>query len=519
MEDIIKESSKLDDFVINRLKIPSLLLMEEAASGVVDEIKTRFSIKTKICFFIGPGNNGGDALSVLRKLICQGYKKVTCIIVGRIKSEDAKRQYDFLKYFLEETLEFKKTQVKKHLESCELIVDGIFGSGLSKDIEGDYKAAIEIINQYKKLNNIVVLFIDVPSGLCSKTGRILGGAVSSSITVTLGTYKLGLLLYPGKEFCGELVLRKISFPEKAIKKFSLCKMLSRHSLRHSLKRPSSKHKGFFGHTLIIGGSLEMPGAALLSSLSALRAGCGSVTLAMPKDAYESIQIVPDIMRSPLPLESKSLAHSSKIDLFLESLKKFDSIVVGPGFGKENNIALFFETLMTYLLKESINVPVVLDADALYFLSKKPKKLSRNFLLTPHLGEASKLISRSVSSIQKDLLEAALELKKTFLCNIVLKSATSILALKESCELWINSLSSSALSKAGSGDVLSGILAGTLAQRELFDLEKAIVQGVLLHSYSGVIASSKSHEASLNASDIIDSIGEAYSSFDNIDSRT
>ena len=374
---------------------------------------------------------------------------------------------------------------------ASLIVDAIFGTGLDREVEGIHRRVIESINRSGK----PVLSIDIPSGINSDTGQILGAAVRADETVTFGYLKTGLLNYPGNTLKGDLSIVDIGLPEMPEIQPDI-NLSTVEIVREMLPmRPVDAHKGTFGHLLTVAGSKGMMGAATVAGLSAMKSGAGLCYLAVPDSMLSEPMALELICHSLPSTESGSMARSS-LERLRELVEKVDAVVLGPGVGTDHETV----ELVCELIKE-INCPCIVDADALNALAKKQEDLGRSperFVLTPHPKELARLMQVSVGDIQKDRIKSAQMASQKYGCTVLLKGAMTVVASPDQT-IFINPTGNPGMATAGCGDVLSGIIGGLLAQR--VDPFQAAVAGAYLHGRAGDILAEELGEAGILAGDI------------------
>ena len=434
-------------------------LMEKAGLAAAEVVRDKLltSEKNKVLVLAGPGNNGGDAFVVARHLQ-KWWFKVTLVFIGvpAKLSGDAKNSMDAWIAAGGEIL--SEIPIKNNWNA---IVDGLFGIGLSRDLEGPYCELVNVINHM----NLPVLALDIPSGLNSDNGRICGSAIYANITVTFIGLKPGLLTHQGTEYCGEIILRNLDIDTSALIKPQswILDLTYIHKLLPP-PRPANNHKGMFGSVGIIGGSVGMTGAALLAGTAALKLGSGRVYLGLITDsALEVDPVQPELMfRSP---------H----ELF--KLGHLNCLVIGPGLGMSADAYFWLDCA----LKSTQSL--VLDADALNLISAYPKLANTlinrkaHTVLTPHAAEAARILGISSTDVQNNRVETIKNLVEHFNCYAVLKGAGSICMLPDG-KYYINTSGNPGLSSAGTGDVLSGIIGALLAQGLI--VENALLLAVYLH---------------------------------------
>ncbi|MBD5087521.1 MAG: NAD(P)H-hydrate dehydratase [Clostridiales bacterium] len=493
-----REMQEIDRHTIEDIGIPSMVLMERAALSVVEELEKTIKITDTILCVCGTGNNGGDGIAIARMLYQKGYQVTVCILGDKTKcSAETKQQYQIAKNI------GVKFEDKKETKEYTIIVDAIFGIGLTRDIGGIYEEYVERINREKHF----VCAVDIPSGICSNTGKIRHTAIKADITVTFGYWKLGLLLYPGAEYAGRVVVADIGFDGFAANtEFEKFLYEAEDITRLLPKRKTYSNKGTYGKVLIIAGSKNMSGACFLSAKAAYRSGAGLVRIVTPEENRI-------IMQTSLP---EAVLDTYRLETFPEDclrIKKYieesDSIVIGPGMGKDSEA----EQLLQMVIENS-KVPTVVDADALHLLVKlgkippyqkeKPCKwnLPEYFILTPHRKELAMLLGNQTTV--KEICDNLLTILRSCSNNpniTVLKDARTIVLKDKRC--YINTSGNDGMATAGAGDVLTGIIAG-LAGQGLSPYDAATL-GVYLHGLAGDKVSISKGKYSLLAEDIVEGI--------------
>jgi ADP-dependent NAD(P)H-hydrate dehydratase / NAD(P)H-hydrate epimerase len=506
------EMQAIDRYTIDEIGIPGIVLMENAGQGVVDTVMEHFQATRKISILCGTGNNGGDGFVVARLLTNLG-RKVNTYVIGDSKriSGDAKINFDIILKMGIKIVEIKEVkdlaELRIKLAHSHLIVDALFGTGLSSAIRGINVDVIEIVNELQ----IPVVSIDLPSGLCADHGRILGSVIKADFTVTFGFPKICHFLYPSKNYVGELVIVDISIPRnlKLIKDINV-EYASSDIDFHLFIQPRAKesHKGTYGHILVVGGSPGMTGAPIMTSQSALRTGAGLITCAVPKSLNHIFE-TQSIEAMSLPLletEEKtiSIKNLDEIKSFIDR-RKINALAVGPGISTQEETCSFIKEMI-----RQIDIPMVIDADALNAISMQEnldflKDNSSIRILTPHPGEMARLIKKNVNEILNDPIEIAKDFVERYGVILILKCTPTII-LSPDGRVYINSTGNPGMASGGSGDVLTGIVAALVCQME--DPVKASILGVYLHGLSADLAVEEIGEISLVASDIIDYIPDA-----------
>jgi NAD(P)H-hydrate epimerase len=420
--------------------------MERAAQGVDKLLSARYAGK-RILVVCGGGNNGGDGFALLRLLTNRGVDCAGVLLADADKlAGDAKTNY---LRALDCGVRFFDAVSSELVSQYDVLVDAMFGTGLSRPIAGVYADAIAILNASGK----PIVAVDLPSGVDATTGAILGVAVRASETVTFAFYKRGQLLFPGRGCCGEVIVHPLSDSDD---EDGLVSLFSREDAARLLpKRPADSHKGKNGRALLCVGSRNLTGAALLSTAACLRAGGGLTTAAVPGEVKPAFASLPEAMAVPVNsgAEWEKLACRAAIAL----LPQKNAVCVGCGVG-EGDILPLIEAVL------AANAPTVLDADALNQLAKLPEQLRglhKNVVLTPHPAEMARFCGEPVSSILADPIGIAQTYAKKWNCVVLLKGATTCISDGDTVRL--NTSGNAGLSKGGSGDVLAGLITGLLAQ--------------------------------------------------------
>lgn len=512
---------EVDNYTINTIGIPSMVLMERAALGVVKEVSDIYENGDRILVVCGTGNNGADGLAVYRMLMIKGYR-VECVIIGNVHqgTEEFQTQRKIIKncgykYSRQETME---DSLDVDLGSYNIIVDGIFGVGLSRNVEGMYSEIIDSINSAKiEDENLKIVSIDGPSGVDTDTGRIMGTAVKADVTVTFGKAKVGLIMYPGASYAGKLKIHDIGVPwavygtvlfDSRVSPY-ICEEIyqfekSDMSDYLSPRIPYS-HKGTYGKVLVIAGSKEYSGAAYLCESAAYKSGCGLVKVVTSKENKSMLTVM-----VPEGLYEFYDEDGMDVDKLKEDMEWADAIVIGPGLGQSLNAFNMLKTVLTEKEK-----PIVIDADGINLLSSNRQLLDEiddNMVLTPHLREMSRLMETTVSDIKSDMLEAVSRYKRKYKGTLVLKDARTVIAGPKK-EVFINTSGNSGMATGGSGDVLAGILGGLIAQEPNFDIALKSMTGVYLHGLAGDKAAEQLGEYAMTASDIVDSLAEVLKEYE------
>lgn len=486
------EAKKIDAYTIQTLAIPDMVLMERAALAVFQEVKEHAPKNSRCLVVIEGGNNGGDGLAVARLLAEAEYSVTVCYphIVNRV-SEAFNRQLQIVK-----NLDITVTDYLSN-ENYDVVIDGMFGVGLSRNVEGEHEKLIEALNQMQGLK----IAIDVPSGIDAGTGKTLGIAFWADITVTFGFMKKGLLLLDGAVNAGKVVVADIGFPNKAVqenKPFLYAYDLS--DFNRLPKRMINSNKGTYGKVAVIAGSLNVSGAAYFAAKAAYVSGCGLVKVITHACNRVILQtLLPEAMLDTYE-DEKGAAFCVE-----QALHWADVAVIGPGIGTDK----VAQTLLETLLNQS-KIPMVIDADGLNLLANDTTKLNSkqgDVVITPHMKEMERLTGKKVSYLKEHPVEEAVDFTKKYGAICVLKDARTIVSdLEEGA--YINVSGNSGMSTGGAGDVLAGVIGSFIAQG--LPVGEAARIGVYVHGLAGDAAKKNKNEYSMLANDIIDGISHVLS---------
>lgn len=501
------EQSAIDDY-----RIPSLLLMENAGRGTVDAMSAHFGdLSGRIVAIVaGPGNNGGDGLVIARHLLQLGALPRVFLLVGLEKLRgDAATNLEMINclgipLFVADDQK-KISYLRDNLVGCELIIDAIFGTGLTRNLSGHYAEAVAAINGAAR----PVISIDIPSGLSGDTGLSMGDCVKATLTTTFGLAKPGHFLGEGPEATGILKVIDIGLPARSVSAARLqIELLDDMTVRPLLiPRPPSSHKGTFGHLLVLAGSRGKSGAALLCGRGAIRSGAGLVSLAAPPALCNIIATaLPEAMTIALPNSPADHATIDDLPTILSSLAGKDAMVLGPGLGRAEATGRLVAELY-----HQAELPMVVDADALNLLVDQGcdlKIAAGPRILTPHPGEMARLTGLPTGQIQADRLGIARDFASANQLWLVLKGAGTVVASPEG-QLAINSSGNQLLAVGGSGDVLAGLIGSLLAQGS--KPWQAATLGVYIHGRAAdQVRNEKGWTLGLLASELADRLPEVFS---------
>jgi len=501
----VNEMREMDRQAIDEYGIPQEILMENAGDAAYFKILENIGIKNKnFVFFCGTGNNGGDALVTARK-IHSNNGKVKIYILG---SPEKFKGAALLNYNIVQKLKLPAAQLtdfenlRSELAHAHVIIDGIFGTGLTREVSGIYKQAVEHINQSGK----IVVSLDIPSGINGNSGQIMGSAVKADYTITFGLPTAGSMLYPGYEYGGRLSITHISFPPSLHNSDGI-----KVNINLPPKLPERSpfgHKGTFGKAMFVSGAVNYLGAPYFSAMAHLKAGGGLSYLAAPETITSFIanQGREIVFVPQKTTETGSISGTCKEDL-LKLSDEMDFIVLGPG------LSLNMKTQeLVRSLSQEIKKPLLIDGDGITAIAENTdciKKRTSGTILTPHPGEMARLIKRSIKDISDSPLQIAQEAAKEFDSIIVLKGAHTIIALPDG-QTYINLSGNAGMATAGSGDVLTGVIAAAACNGLPFS--GAVRLGVFLHGLAGDICAEAAGQDGMTAGDILDHLPKALTQY-------
>ena len=487
MEEIVtgKQMKELDAYTIETMGVPSLVLMERAGLQVFESMKKEGLPLSKVLVLCGSGNNGADGVVIARLLFLAGYQVHVCILGNPEHfTKEMKTQIEIGRNY---GISFVKTFC---VHEYTTIVDALLGVGLSREVSGLYRETIEKLQDFSG----EIAAVDIPSGIDADTGAVWGCAVRADLTVTFAYKKAGLCLYPGAAYAGKLLTADVGIYRKDKRSPELFACTDRE-LKKLTRKPDG-NKGSFGKVFLAAGSREIFGAAYLSGQAALRSGAGMLKLCTPKENRGLFTCFPEAM---LALYEDA---ADMENLVRENLCWADVAGIGPGLGTSPQAERLLETLLKYADK-----PLVIDADGLNLLKGKEKLLKSckaPVILTPHLGEFARMTGISVKEWKKNPLTITKETAKKLGVLLVCKDARKIISrgTEETC---INLCGNDGMATAGSGDVLTGLILGLLAQG--LSPWEAACTGVYLHGKAGDLAAEKKGRAAMLAGDILEAAGE------------
>jgi hydroxyethylthiazole kinase-like uncharacterized protein yjeF len=501
------EMRDMDRLTIEKIGIPGIVLMENAAHGAGRVFLEHFSPASgsRVVIMCGKGNNGGDGLAMARHLSHSGLKVIVVLLANASQvTGDALINLGIIKRMgvvevIEAPTPAEYNGCQACIEGCDYIIDAIFGTGINSDVEGIYRQAIQAINSSGKQ----VMAIDIPSGLNSDNGRIMGVAIKADLTATFGFPKLGQMIFPGAGLVGRLACIDIGIPAAVADMIQSRFVIAEPEVFNSLFREGKRdsHKGDRGHLLILAGSTGKTGAAAMTALGALRAGAGLVTLGIPASLNNILEVkLTEAMTVPLPETAEGTLSIKAKEGILRLAEGKSAIAVGPGLSTNPETTALIREIVT-----GCDLPMVIDADGLNALAEKPgilEKLDGKKILTPHPGEMARLTGVNGNDIQVDRIKAATAFIKRYKCCLVLKGARTVITETEG-RIYLNPTGNPALSSGGSGDVLTGVISGLLTRG--MPVINAATAGVYLHGLAGDLLAEEMGQAGVIAGDLLDVI--------------
>ena len=512
---LAEEMRALDRAAEEEIGIPGLVLMENAGRAVADAAEKLLGncCHKKIVIFAGKGNNGGDGSGAGRWLHNRGAE-VTLVLAGAAE-ELSGSAADELQYFIAcglPVLEIKDyeeenlfAEIENRALQANLIVDALLGTGFSGAMRPLFRRLCQCINRVRAGEDAgKVLAVDIPTGVNADTGAADPYAVRADATITMALPKLGLYLYPGASYAGEIQVADIGMPALLLQKADSSRILVTRELVKSMlpERPKNAHKGSVGRVVVAAGSCGYTGAAALSSFAAVKSGAGLVTLLTPENAREILAVkLTEVMVKGLPVQNLQPMRDEALELISEALEKADVLAIGPGFGTaEETGTLIREVLVV------ANVPCVIDADAITALQDHTELLSHMLaekVLTPHPGEMARITGMKIAEIEKNRVEVARAYAEKWQAVLVLKGTPTVIALPDGTA-YLNNNGTPAMATGGSGDVLTGLIAALIGQG--LSAADAAVAGVYLHGLAGELAANGC--VGMAASELLEKIPEA-----------
>ena len=497
----VEQMRGMDRYAIEKLGLAEEILMENAAMASVVLLQRKIGIRgNKFVIFCGAGNNGGDGLSVARLIYSSGGQAKVFLVSSPKKYSGATRtNYDVLcNLFSDVQLLSRADEARQDVLHCDAVVDAVFGTGLDRDVKGLAADVISLINSCGR----PVLSLDIPSGISGDTGRVMGAAVRAAYTVTFGLPKIGNLLYPGYDHCGELFVTHISFPPSLYDQDGILTQTNERVLLPP--RSAEAYKGSMGDVLFIAGGANYFGAPYFSAMSFLKAGGGYARLAAPAS------IIPFIAQSGreivyLPQRETtvfSLSLKAKPEL-VSFAEKADMVVIGPGLSLQEETTKLVREMVAVISK-----PLLIDGDGLTAIAERPEILLKRkaaTILTPHAGEMARLMRKTVAEVNSDKIGILQAAAAKFNATVVFKGAHSLIGFVDG-RVYVNLSGNPGMATAGSGDVLTGCIAAL--QGFGLSSEMATRKGVFLHGYAGDLAADQKGLDGITATDILEHLPQA-----------
>jgi len=520
------EMRRLDRLTSERAGVPSRQLMENAGRHVAEFLLGQFPSAKRVTILCGKGNNGGDALVAARHLLKQGLQPRVALLAApsELKGDaqanfEAYRQAGGSVEALPGLPEWEKHRAA--LLDCDVVVDGLLGTGITGAVEGYFRAVIADMNAPGR--RFRVLAVDIPSGLPSDSGEPLGEAVRADATITFTAPKRGQIFPPNCTRVGTLGVAPIGTPEELYAgdpALFLNLITARQLARLPLRRPATAHKGDFGHVLLAAGSRGKTGAAALGGKAALRMGAGLVTVATPGSVLPIVAaLVPEIMTEPLSETESGAVSSQALDYgrFAKLLEGKTILAMGPGLTTHPETTAFVRAVL-----EQFDLPLVLDADALNALvgqlevlrrrrvhpERVHRERARQVVLTPHPGEMGRLLGTTSAEVERRRVEVAQRFARDYEVFVILKGYRTLVAAPDG-QVYVNPTGNPGLASGGAGDVLTGMVAAAVAQWGASALGDALCLAVYLHGLAGDLAAAAQGEQALIASDIIEALPRAW----------
>ena len=501
------EMREIDRATSERFGVPSLALMENAGSAVAEFVIARYPAAKRIGVVCGKGNNGGDGFVAARKLHSAG-REVRLLLLAQPADlrGDAAEMFSKLpvKPVLAVAAEDLNSPSAREVLEADLLLDAILGTGFRPPVSGVYAAAIAAINA----GSTPVAAVDIPSGAdADVVGEQTGAVVRAASIVTFTAPRPAHVF--GRLTDGPILVAPIGSPEDAILSSLQLNLITPHDFSPFVgPRPADSHKGSFGHVLVVGGSVGKAGSVAMAGMAALRAGAGLSTVATPKSVLPTVAgFHPEVMTEPL--EETEVGSISKRTLsygHLDAIAKDKTVLaIGPGISRHRETAEFVRTIV-----RKYKTPIVLDADGLNAFENHAEELTgkgRTLVITPHPGEMARLLGSSTAAVQRDRVKVARTFALEHSLTVVLKGHRTLVAASDGT-VWVNTTGNPGMATGGTGDVLTGMVAGLMAQNPEQVL-KAVTAAVYLHGLAGDVARENMGEHSLTATDLLQTLPEAF----------
>lgn len=492
--------------------LPNEVLMENAGLAIAQQVKGWLgsAVGQQILVLVGPGNNGGDGLVAARHLHDWGAR--INIYICSQRREDDPNYHTVIERGIPTTIASEDkhlADLASALSSSDVVIDALFGTGKLRPLEGVVREVLTRVRGAKEAQpGLKVIAIDLPSGLDADSGAADPSCLAADLTVTLGYPKIGLFSFPGRDLVGELMVADIGIPANLGESIAT-ELITEESVRSMLpQRPHSAHKGTFGRVLVCAGSLQYIGAAYLACEGAMRVGAGLVTLAVAQSLQPILAAkLTEVTYAPLPEAEPGFISSEAYSSLHERLADYDVLLMGCGLSQHPSVMGFIRDSLLEM-PPSLSPLLVLDADVLNTLAQTPQwwqRLGQDAILTPHPGEMARLSGLPVEEIGRERLRVAREEAALWHKTVVLKGAHTVIASPDG-EAKISAMANPGLASAGTGDVLSGAIAGLLAQG--LPYLAAAACGVYLHGLAGEMVQAELGDAGMVASDMLPALPRA-----------
>ncbi|MFZ4454451.1 NAD(P)H-hydrate dehydratase [Salibacterium aidingense] len=502
-----EEMRKIDRFAMDELGMKEELLMENAGRAAARQLEKHYgsSAGKKVAVLIGKGNNGGDGFVIARILLEKGWHLDTWLLSEAEQFKGAARYHKELYEHCGYEWQYWSPKTMVHLQDeYSIMIDAMLGTGVTGELREPFKEAAALMNNSKGK----VVSIDVPSGIPSGEEPVPDTAVKADMTITLQAPKVSAYLYPAKHHYGQLLVTDIGIPAKAMQVQQDGKREWREGdvVRTLPGRSAAAYKGSHGKGLLIGGSQKMPGAPAMASSACLYSGAGLLTAAVPFSAMTALAASqPEVMLTPLPEENGYVAPQvTAVNLPIEA---YDSIAAGPGLGRGEGT----RALVKHLVSKA-DVPLLLDADGLYFLPELEREVMERrspLILTPHPGEMAHLAGVSISDVNRHRFTLSQNYARQHKCYVVLKGPDTIVTTPEGRQ-YVNTTGNEILARGGTGDILTGIMLGLVLQKG--EISAAASNAVYLHGYAADLAVQEEfHSYSMASTDLIRYLPPAFRS--------
>jgi hydroxyethylthiazole kinase-like uncharacterized protein yjeF len=512
-----EQMRRADNIAIKEMGIPGVVLMENAGRQVVESIESFLlpAYPLKIAIFCGKGNNGGDGFVIARHLHNRGHYPEVFLLgsKGEIKGDAQINMNIALKMGIT-IKEIKSGEEWKKLlpplEKYDLIIDAIFGTGLTTPVKDFYTDIINYINE----SEVMIAAVDLPSGLSADTGAIIGPSIIADMTVTFAYPKLALVLPPAEERAGKIFVADIGMPPEIVETQKEITDFIDDDLAYTILpvRKADTHKGDYGHLLVIAGSVGKTGAACMAGEAALRTGAGLVTVATAESLNPILENkLTEVMTEPLAETPHQTISIKALDKVMELAQRMDAIALGPGLSQNEETQKFIRAVVA-----QTTIPLIIDADGINAFASCSHLLkgdNRPIIISPHPGEMARLIGCSAKEVQQERLGICRSFAQEHTMYVVLKGYRTVISTPEG-KLYINGSGNPGMASGGTGDILTGMLGGFLVQK--MDIIDALVLGVYMHGLAGDLAAEDVGVYSLAATDLLEYIPDAFNYLEQID---